>query len=124
MSIVSIESLNNKPKYLLKNLEVQGAQKQGDIFWATKGSVVTITGECDLPDDDIIVMVEQVVDMSTVVNDVRGIATIRDGVLSLSIVFDRTGNWLLRPERLNRGLDRIGKPFNFIFNTLEFDSHE
>lgn len=110
-----------KPVVSLTNTLVTGAELVGDIYWAVEGTILTITGDCALPDGDLIVMAEQVVDATNVVSDSRFKAVFLGGQLSITARFDKSGNYMITQERINRGLDRINSPVNLSFDKLEFD---
>lgn len=110
-----------KPVVPLVSVVVTGAELVGGIYWAKEGDILTITGDCALPDGDLIVMAEQVVDATNVVSDSRFKAVFLDGKLSIAARFDKSGNYMITQERINRGLDRIESPVNLSFNKIEFD---
>ena len=105
----------------LTNVVIVGAEIAGAIYWAQEGVTLTITGDCDLPDSELIVMAEQVIDAKTVVSDSRFKATFALGKLSITARFDKSGNYMITQDRINRGLDRIGAGVHLSFDTLEFD---
>lgn len=114
------ETVEN-PVIPLTGVVVMGAETVGSIYWAQEGVALTITGSCALPDGELIVMAEQVVDAVNVVSDSRFKAVFADGVLSITARFDKSGNYMITQERINRGLDRINSPVHLSFNKIEFD---
>lgn len=110
-----------KPIVEITNIEVAGAVLTGAIYWAQEGDVLTITGDCALPDGDLIVMAEQVIDASIVVSDNRFKAVFLNGKMTITARFDKSGNYMITQERINRGLDRINSPVNLAFDKIEID---
>lgn len=122
MSLINIGSQKKKvlPEVALTNIKIN-VQLVGKIHWIQKAAAFTATADCPLPDGELMVMFEQVIDSKTVVNDTRFKAVVVDGVISISGSFDTTGNWMLTAKRVNRGLDRIGAQFHLSFDPIEFD---
>lgn len=110
-----------KPVIPLAGVVVVGSKPVGSIYWAQEGVTLTITGTCALPDGELIVMAEQVIDAVNVISDSRFKASFLDGKLSITARFDRSGNYMITQERINRGLDRINSPVHLSFNKIEFD---
>ncbi len=105
----------------LTNVQVTGAEVNGSIYWAQEATALVITGDCALPDSELIVMAECVVDATKVVADTRFKAVFVDGKLTINARFDVPGNYVITQERINRGLDRIGQPIHLGFDQIEFD---
>ncbi|MDP4487259.1 hypothetical protein QDG88_04740 [Pseudoalteromonas piscicida] len=99
------------------------AKKIGNIWWIPKGDKAVITATATgLPNGGLMVMVERVVNATKPIEDLRFIATIKDGVVTLPLQFDTSGNYLITAKRLNEGLARIeNAPFRLDFETMEFD---
>lgn len=109
------------PVVELSNISIPAADLQGSIYWIAKDAPLVITADCPLPDGDLMVMVERVIDGSDTVDDIRTKAVISDGVMTLSFIFDTSGNYIFRESRLNEGLVRIGGGFQLSFDDIEFD---
>lgn len=123
MSVIEMDQegfQNSKSEVVLSNVKVN-ATLVGNVYWLEKKTPFVATADCPLPDGELMVMFEQVIDSKTVVDDTRFKAVVTDSVISISGSFDTTGNWMLTAERVNRGLDRIGAAFHLSFNPIEFD---
>jgi len=105
----------------LTNINIANAVLHGSIYWIAENTAMTITGDVALPDGDVMVMAERVVDASHVVDDARFIANIANGVMTMNVKFVSTGNYKFSADRLNRGLDRIGAGVHLSFDDIEFD---
>lgn len=120
-----VASLPNDNKVLAKltDINVTNAELQGAIWWLEKDKPTVITGKFSVPlNATFMLMAEKVVDATDPVDDTRFKAVIdADGNLTINAVFDSTGNYVITAERLNRGLERIGKPIELEFETIEFD---
>ena len=124
MTVVKVDllQLDGRTEVMVSDVAISGAIKQGDIWWIPQGQPFKLTGNAQLPDGQMMVMVERVVDADKPIDDVRFIATIQDGQLTLTGVFEKSGNYVISAERLNRGLERIGMPIKLVFDTVEFDA--
>jgi hypothetical protein len=110
-----------KPLIDILNIQIPAAELNGSIYWVKKDSPVVVTANCAMPDGELMTMVEKVIDGSVTVDDFRVKAVIVGGVMTMSFVFDTSGNYIFRKSRLNEGLDRIGAAFNLNFEDVEFD---
>lgn len=110
-----------KPSIDILNIQIPAAELNGAIYWVKKDEPVIVTANCALPDGELMVMVEKVIDGSITVDDFRVKAVIATGIMTMSFAFDTSGNYIFRKTRLNEGLDRIGAPFNLNFDDVEFD---
>jgi hypothetical protein len=100
------------------------AKKIGAIWWLPKDEPFTITANAEgLPDSELMVMVERVINATQPVDDIRFVATIQNGQITMQGKFEQSGNYIITAERLNTGLERIGAPFRLAFETLEFDAY-
>ena len=124
MTVVKVDllQLDSRTEVMVSDVAISGASKQGDIWWIPQGQPFKLTGNVQLPNGQMMVMVERVVDADKPIDDVRFIATIQDGQLTLPGVFEKSGNYVISAERLNRGLERIGMPIKLVFDTVEFDA--
>ncbi|ASD67641.1 hypothetical protein [Pseudoalteromonas piscicida] len=103
-------------------LASSSARLIGNIWWVAKNDKCLVTASVTgLPDIEIMIMIERVVNATQPVEDIRFIANVENGTFTLALEFDISGNYLLSAERVNRGLERIGAPFRLIFETMEFD---
>ncbi|WP_462173827.1 hypothetical protein [Pseudoalteromonas xiamenensis] len=118
--------------FKLTKLEVQSLTTDdtirvglGGIVWLPINQPFSIKTTAEgIPDSQLMVMVERVVDGSKAVDDIRLLADIKDGQVTMKGVFKVSGNYLLRASRVNEGLERIGAPFRLDFKTVEFDAYE
>jgi len=110
-----------KPVIEITNIQIPAAELNGSIYWIAKDAPVVITADCPLPDGELMVMVERVIDGSNTVDDIRTKAVILAGVMTMSFIFEASGNYIFRKARLNEGLERIGSEFNLSFDNVEFD---
>lgn len=115
--------VTTKPQINLTNALVvsASAQKVGDIWWLPESEQFTLTANVALPDSKLMVMIERVIDGSNVVDDMRVIADIKNGVVTIAAKFKTSGNYQITAERLNRGLARIGQDIELVFDRIEFD---
>lgn len=120
----------------LTDIILKGAatRQVGDIHWTKVASEFTLTAKLTsaekgtpLPDDlknsELMVMCERVVDGQMAVDDMRFIASIKNGKVSLQGQFVHSGNYIINDERINRGLARIGASFRLVFDNIEFDAY-
>ncbi|WP_105168545.1 hypothetical protein [Pseudoalteromonas sp. T1lg23B] len=118
-----------KPSVLtavLSDVEVacEHAQLVGNIWWLPRGEAFTLSAHVgDLPDTQLMVMVERVVNAEQPVDDMRFVANVANGVLTMQGCFELSGNYLITAQRLNAGLERIGASYRFAFDALEFDAY-
>lgn len=112
------------PVVTLENITVtsETINKQGEIYWIKAGESFTFTAEMQLPDSSLVLMIEKVVQQTTVVNDHRVEVTIKNGVGTFTAALPESGNWIITPERVNSGLEQIGAPFRVAFERVEFDA--
>ena len=110
-----------KPVTEITNIQIPAADLNGSIYWIAKDAPVVITADCPLPDGELMVMVERVIDGTNTVDDIRTKAVISGGVMTMSFVFETSGNYVFRASRLNEGLDRIGAEYHLGFDDVEFD---
>ncbi|TMP46403.1 hypothetical protein CWB96_12995 [Pseudoalteromonas citrea] len=100
------------------------AQLIGNIWWLPKDEPFTITANAEgLPDGGLMVMVERVINATQPVDDIRFVANIQNGQITMQGKFEQSGNYIITAERLNAGLERIGAPFRLAFDTLELDAY-
>ena len=110
-----------KPAIEVTNIQIPAAELKGAIYWIRKDEPIVIAADCLLPDGKLMVMVERVIDGKTTVDDIRAKATILNGVMTMTFIFDTSGNYIFRESRINEGLDRIGAEFHLNFDDVEFD---
>lgn len=106
----------------------EGVKKVGKIWWIPTNQVYTLTANADLPDSQMMVMIEKVVRDDSgkyqTVSDTRVIANIVEGVITIKGQFKQSGNYRIKTERLNMGLKEINAPFTLSFELIEFDAYE
>ncbi|MBQ4864475.1 hypothetical protein J8L98_22545 [Pseudoalteromonas sp. MMG013] len=96
----------------------------GNIWWLPKDESFTITANATgLPDGGLMVMVERVINATQPVDDIRFVANIKDGIVTMQGKFEQSGNYIITAKRLNAGLERIEAPFRLAFEPLEFDAY-
>lgn len=112
-----------KPKISVSDIVISSPSSQlvGNIWWVPKGEVLTITAGVPLPDGDLMVMVEKVLNGNEPKDDFRTIASITNGVMNMTFTFEESGNFKFRKDRINLGLDNIGSEFHLDFEDVEFD---
>lgn len=95
------------------NIQITGPKTRlvGNIYWTELNSEITLTAACDMPDGELMAMIEKVVNADQVVDDKRSILTIQNNVATMTRVFKDEGNYLMTESRLNEGLERIHAPF-------------
>jgi len=116
------------------DIQVTGpeCEKAGDIWWINKETAFTVLGTPEIPESikssftaptPFVLMAELVIDGSDTQKDVRFKATLEEGKFKLISAsgFKESGNYIIRAERLNEGLERIEAPFRVEFETIEFD---
>ncbi|CAH9057669.1 hypothetical protein PSECIP111854_02044 [Pseudoalteromonas sp. CIP111854] len=112
----------------------EAARLVGDIHWVKVGTEFVLTAnlllsdeEASLPESlqncELMLMCERVVDGKLPIDDMRYIASIQDGKVTLNGQFVDSGNYVISEERVNRGLERINAPFRLTFDTVEFDAY-
>lgn len=117
-----------KPVIPLINPVVQGGVKQGEIWWIERNQPFTLTAESSLPAGELMLMIERMVRTESgqyeTKEDIRVKALVSEsGQVTIAGLFEHSGNWHLRPSRLNMGLDEIGAPFHVDFSKIEFNVH-
>lgn len=110
----------------LTNVNVTGEHVvlgSGDIWWLPKNSAFTLTANAQLPDAEMMIIVERVISGGVVIDDLRIKANIENGVITVNGLFAMSGNYQITAGRLNAGLETIGAPFRLAFDKVEFDAH-
>lgn len=106
----------------IENLTVSGSQLVGNIYWNKLGTQITLQADCSLPDGKFMMMIEKVVEATQAVEDLRTPLTVENGKASAAFTFSESGNYVLKEERLNKGLDIIQAPFRVSLDSdIEFD---
>jgi hypothetical protein len=123
MSIISDEILYQDLTKQINNIQVNYLEGQlvGNIHWVPVDTLITITGDIELPNGAFMTIFEEVVEIDRVIGDVRRPAEIVDGKITLQVRFKKTGNYTLDAKRLNKGLAAIGAPFRLEYFKIEFD---
>jgi len=116
-----------KPQVSLTNIAITEATLNGAIYWIPTKKPFTLTANVALPDSEMMMIIEQVVRQDNgaynAISDIRVKASIVSGVVTIQAQFDSSGNYRIKAERLNMGLDEIGAPFNLAFDLIEFDAY-
>ena len=110
----------------LTNVNVTGEHVvlgSGDIWWLPKNSPFTLTANAQLPNAQMMIIVERVINGGVVVDDLRIKASIENGIITVNGLFAMSGNYQITSDRLNKGLETIGAPFRLAFEKVEFDAH-
>lgn len=125
MSIIS-EYSNVLPVVEVNNIVVDYpvGQLMGSIHWVPVDTVAVFTANVDLPDGEFMTMIELVVGGDKAIKDIRRPATIVNGVVTLTVKFKETGNYVLSSERLNIGFANINAPFRLGDFKVEFDVYD
>lgn len=127
----SLAEMGYKPNSIypfieLENVAVHGETVElgnGGIWWLKQGSPFTLTANAKLPNSDMMVIIERVINGKTVIDDLRVKASIIDGLITMSGVLTQSGNYQITAERLNAGLEIIEAPFRLAFDKVEFDAY-
>ncbi|PHI38323.1 hypothetical protein CBQ28_04365 [Pseudoalteromonas sp. GCY] len=121
----------DEPPVIIPNIQLSGisvnsanARLIGKIWWVPKTEAFTITATANgLPNGGLMVMVERVLNGYQPIDDIRFVATIENGQVTMQGKFEQSGNYIITAKRLNKGLERIGAPFRLEFETMEFDAY-
>lgn len=105
------------------NIVITAATLVGDIWWVEVNTPWTITANISLPDVDMMIVLERIVDGVSAIDDVRFVASVVSGGITINGMFSQSGNYSISAERLNKGLKRIGENFRLTFDAVEFDAH-
>ena len=111
------------PKIEVRSVSVSGASLRGKIWWVPINAEAEITAQVDIPDCEMMFISERVLDGSKPIDDLRFIATIQAGPMSVRVKFPLSGNYVISAKRLNDGLKRIEAPFQLDFENVEFDAY-
>ena len=110
----------------LTNVNVESPNAQlgaGGIWWLPTNEQFTLSANVALPDSEMMIIIERVVNGSDVINDIRTKAVIANGVVTINASFSESGNYQITAERLNQGLEVIDAEFRLAFDKVEFDAH-
>ena len=102
----------------VENIAISGCRKRGKTYWNKKGTLISITADANVPDGEMIIMVEKATG-----GDLRAVVEIAEGKLTTTFAFESYGHYTITKERVNSGLDSISAGFHFDFNPIEFDCH-
>lgn len=105
------------------NINVTGATLTGEIWWVPVNTAWTITANITLPDVEMMIVLERIVDGVSAIDDVRFVASVVSGMITINGMFSQSGNYSISAERLNKGLTRIGESFRLSFDAVEFDAY-
>ena len=107
------------------NVTATTAKEVGNIIWIEENDPFTLTSTCEgLPDGQIMMMIEKVIDGNQPQDDIRLIVDVKDSNITVKGRFTSTGNYIITQERMNRGLERINAPFRLSFDKIEFDVYQ
>ncbi|BBN81945.1 hypothetical protein PA25_19300 [Pseudoalteromonas sp. A25] len=124
--IIDEEPVPSYPVISLQNVNITSphAHLVGKIWWVPKLESFTLTANAEgLEDTQIMIMVERVINATQPVDDIRFVAKVENGALSMIGNFEQSGNYFITAERLNAGLERIDAPFRLSFEPMEFDAY-
>ena len=94
----------------------------GGIWWVAQNTPYTITAKAKgMPDGEMMIIIERIIQGGTVVQDIRAKASIVSEHITINSLFEASGNYQITAERLNQGLATIGAPFRLAFEKVEFD---
>lgn len=111
------------PTFPVTNIATAGntLRPVGKMQWVERGNKITVTADVDLPDCEMMSIIDQVINSKVVVDEVRRPVTIHDGKLTLEFTPEASRVHVISAERLNEGLADIKAPFRLAFSKLEFD---
>lgn len=110
------------PQVPLNNLVITSTDFRDGIHHLGKDANFTATADVMLPEGTYVLMAEKLIDSTHRVDDIRFEATVDNlGKLTLTGAFDNYGNYIIDPERINRGFARIGKNVELVFEPIEFN---
>lgn len=125
--ITSLDTSPAGPSVIkLTNITVTGEHVSlgnGGIWWIPQSERFELTANVELPDSDMMIIIERVANGTHVIDDIRVKAQIIDGIVTIKGVFSQSGNYQITAERLNAGLDIIEAPFRLAFDKVEFDAY-
>ena len=123
MALINIRETSsvNIPVATLTHLSIPTAVLHGSIYWVPKNTIMNITADIALPDGDLMVMSESLSDATNPKDADRFVATISGGKMTMTVFFEKAGNYRFNAARINRGLDRIGAGVHLSFDDIEFD---
>jgi hypothetical protein len=127
------------PELPLLDVSIVGARLVNKIYWVDEGAVFTVHAviqnriengdepalEIPFGDTSLSTPVEEIVDGKAVktLRFESQITTDAEGVVKMQLPMKLpSGNYLISPERINRGLAEIGAPFRFKFDAVDIDS--
>ncbi|TMP88509.1 hypothetical protein CWC05_03510 [Pseudoalteromonas ruthenica] len=114
------------PYVPIKEIAVTGdtvERGKGGIWWLAQNSTFELRGVAALPDSEMIVIIERIIDGEQVIDDIRARAVIADNTITVRGQFSQSGNYIISASRLNKGLESIEAPFRLAFETVEFDAY-
>ena len=126
--LAAIEAAKPQPPQVIEltNVSVTGEHVTlgaGSIWWLPINEGFTLTANAQLPDMEMMIIIERVVNGSDVIDDLRAKASIVDGLITITSKFVQSGNYQITSERLNAGLEAVNAPFRLAFNKVEFDAY-
>ncbi|TMO02936.1 hypothetical protein [Pseudoalteromonas sp. S558] len=126
--LAAVEAAKPLPPQVIEltNVNVTGEHVTlgaGDIWWLPINEGFTLTANAQLPDMEMMIIIERVVNGSDVIDDLRAKASIVDGLITITSKFVQSGNYQITSERLNAGLEAVNAPFRLAFNKVEFDAY-
>ncbi|WP_022945378.1 hypothetical protein [Pseudoalteromonas ruthenica] len=117
----------DNPIIVLSEVNVSGESVTlgaGGIWWVAQNTAYTITAKAEgMPDGEMMIIIERIIQGGTVVQDIRAKASIVNEHITINSLFEASGNYQITAERLNQGLATIGAPFRLMFDTVEFDAY-
>ncbi|MCG7567064.1 hypothetical protein MHM95_12315 [Pseudoalteromonas sp. CnMc7-15] len=122
------QAINVAPATIaLSDIDVSGEAVtfgNGGIWWVAQNTAYTITAKAEgMPDGEMMIIIERIIQGGTVVQDIRAKASIVNEHITINSQFEASGNYQITAERLNQGLATIGAPFRLAFDTVEFDAY-
>lgn len=93
------------------------------MYWVKVNNEVVISADVNLPNGTYMAIFSRLVDGKLADDDIYQPFDILNGKLELKITFTKNGNYVLNPERLSRGLNRMGKNVKLQFDIVDFISY-
>ena len=126
MAVINLKKIQvapTIPTLPLTNVQVTGAVKEGNIWWIPINTEFNVIADVSLPNGNYMIMIERVVDAVNAIDDARFVGVVSEGVITITGKFTDMGNYVATDDRMNRGLDRIGKGVHLQFDDIEFNAH-
>ncbi len=117
---------SSTPVFYLTDIQFSGdgVYVDGKFVDVPVGQPFNISAKTNLPNGSLTMIAERVINGSQVMGDSRLKVQVIDGVAKCGGKFNLSGNYLLRQERQNAGLQARQKPFSVEFSAIDIDAYE